>query len=117
MGRALVVVVGLALGGLSVAGDEPGPGCLGLTFAAPDRKAVVIDRVLKGYPGEKAGLKAGDVITKLDGREYTDTTEFVLAMRARKAGDEVALTVRRGAAATVHKLKLVPWPDTLPGSP
>jgi len=117
MGRALVVVVGLALGGLAVAGDTPGPGFLGLTFAQPDRKAVVIDRVIKGYPGEKAGLKAGDVITKLDGREYTDTAEFVLAMRERKAGEEVALTVRRGTTATVYKLKLVPRPDTLPGDP
>ena len=40
---------------------------LGEYFGAPNGEGVLVTEVRKGTAGEKAGLKAGDVITKVDG--------------------------------------------------
>ena len=49
-----------------------------------------------GGPAEKAGLKAGDVITKFDGRPVNDPDALVVAIRSRAVGDSVELTILRG---------------------
>jgi putative serine protease PepD len=62
--------------------------------------------VAKGGPADKAGLRPGDVITKLDGRAVTDPDEFVVAIRAKSVGQVVELTVRRGKAERTVKMTL-----------
>ena len=59
---------------------------------APDGGATIAD-VLDSSPAEKAGLKAGDVVTKLDERPIADADELVAAVRTRAAGEKVTLTV------------------------
>ena len=60
------------------------------------------DPVTPGGPADQAGVAAGDVITKLDGKAVVDSSEFVVAIRARKVGDTVRLTFRRdGTERTV----------------
>ena len=44
----------------------------------------------------KAGLKAGDVVTAVDDRTVTTSTELTAAVRSKAPGDTVTLTVRRG---------------------
>jgi putative serine protease PepD len=57
--------------------------------------------ILPGGPAAKAGLKAGDVITKFDGRTITTAEELIVAIRAKNVGDKVELTyVRNGVSAT-----------------
>jgi putative serine protease PepD len=62
--------------------------------------------ITKGGPADKAGLKPGDVILKFAGRVVTDPDEFVVAIRAKSAGDEVELTVRRGTTVRTVKMTL-----------
>jgi len=50
--------------------------------------------VEKGSAGEAGGLKAGDVIVKLEGRKIADQTDWRSALRSRKTG-KVTLTVIR----------------------
>ena len=52
--------------------------------------------VTKGGPAEQAGIKAGDVILKFNGRPVTAPDERIVAIRAQTPGDTVTLTVRRG---------------------
>jgi putative serine protease PepD len=62
--------------------------------------------ITKGGPADKAGLRPGDVILKLDGRPVTDPDEFVVAVRAKSVGETVQLTVRRGSTERTVKMTL-----------
>lgn len=48
-----------------------------------------------GSPAEAAGLKAGDIITKFDGKVINGPDELIVAVRARSVGDRVTLTYLR----------------------
>lgn len=51
-----------------------------------------------GGPAAEAGLRAGDVIVRFEGKPVTDDGELVVKIRARKVGDSVTLTVRRNGS-------------------
>jgi len=48
-------------------------------------------------PADRAGIRAGDVITAIDGRPVTQPDELIVAIRAHEPGDVVELTVRTAA--------------------
>nr|WP_244329044.1 trypsin-like peptidase domain-containing protein [Streptomyces puniciscabiei] len=51
--------------------------------------------VSRGGPGDRAGLKAGDVITEVDGERVHTAEELIVKIRAHRPGDRLRLTVRR----------------------
>ncbi|MFD4789235.1 S1C family serine protease [Streptomyces sp. NPDC058459] len=58
--------------------------------------------VLKGGPGDRAGLKPGDLITGVDGHPVHSGEELIVKIRAHRPGDRLRLTVgRQGAERTV----------------
>jgi serine protease Do len=70
----------------------------------------LVNSVEKGGPAEKAGVEAGDVIIKADGREVRTSSELPRIVTAIKPGAKVTLTIwRKGAAreltVTVAELK------------
>ncbi len=60
---------------------------------------VVIAGVLPGGPGEFAGLKAGDVVLAVDGREVADRASLYRHLWRRRPGEPVTLKVFRGSEA------------------
>ncbi len=46
-------------------------------------------------PADKAGLKAGDIITSLDGVEINNSDELIVAIRSKSVGDKVKLKYTR----------------------
>jgi putative serine protease PepD len=50
-----------------------------------------------GGPGEQAGLKSGDVVTKLDDRRIDTSDALVAAVRSHKPGDKVRLELSNGS--------------------
>jgi putative serine protease PepD len=42
-------------------------------------------------------MKAGDIITSIDGRAITSPEELIVAIRARNVGDSIEVTFKRGA--------------------
>ncbi len=46
-------------------------------------------------PADRAGLQAGDVVIKFEGKPVSAGGEFVVAIRARAVGDKVTLTILR----------------------
>ncbi|MET9323718.1 trypsin-like peptidase domain-containing protein [Streptomyces sp. NPDC003038] len=46
-------------------------------------------------PGARAGIKAGDVIIKVDGRRVRGADELIIKIRAHRPGDPLTLTVHR----------------------
>jgi serine protease Do len=79
-------------------------------FGLPKPGGALVNSVEKGGPADKAGLEAGDIIVKADGRDVHTSTELPRIITAIKPGNKVALTVwRKGAqkdfTVTVAELK------------
>ena len=64
-------------------------------FHMTDAKGAVITQVDSNTPGQKAGLKIGDVITKIDGREVTDAGQLQVEVGEQQPGTTVHLDVLR----------------------
>lgn len=60
-----------------------------------DRGAVV-QSVTPGMPADQAGLKRGDIITAIDGRDVATSDEVVRIISAKGPGSKVRLTALRG---------------------
>jgi len=68
-------------------------GQLGQFFGV--KEGVLIRAVVKGSAAEKAGLKAGDVITKVDGSTVTSPGEVTRAVRSGRSKKVLPVTVMR----------------------
>jgi C-terminal processing protease CtpA/Prc len=75
-------------------------GQLGTYFGAPDGEGVLVREVESGSPAEKAGLKAGDVITKVAGDRVTTLGELQSKLRAKREEKTVQITVVRHGSET-----------------
>jgi putative serine protease PepD len=51
--------------------------------------------VSEGGPGDKAGIKSGDVITEVDGQRVHSGEELIVKTRAHRPGDRLELTLER----------------------
>ncbi len=58
-------------------------------------KGALIAQVMKDSPGEKAGLKQGDVIIKIDGKEIEDMNTVRRTVGAKRPGSEMVFTIVR----------------------
>jgi putative serine protease PepD len=58
-----------------------------------------VENVTASSAAAKAGLKTGDVITKVDDTTISDATELTAAIRSHQAGDAVRLTYTRGGSS------------------
>jgi putative serine protease PepD len=54
------------------------------------------DPVTPGGPGDRAGLRPGDVITMVDGAAVHSSEELIVKIRSHRPGDVLRLTVERG---------------------
>jgi len=55
------------------------------------KAGVIANRVTPGGPAEKAGLKSGDIITAIDGRNIKDGDDLVNEISSRRPGSSVRL--------------------------
>ena len=76
----------LELGYLGISGQAAESGDVG----------VAVMEVVDGSPAEEAGLLAGDVIVSLDSEPMNDIAELAAAIKLRRPGETVELTIRRG---------------------
>jgi serine protease Do len=94
-------------------------GQLGSFFGAPEGEGILVREVNPGSAAEKAGVKAGDVITSLDGAKLHSLGELRSKLSATGAGKSAKLGVLRNKSAltldveipalknkTVHKMEL-----------
>ncbi|WP_246009816.1 S1C family serine protease [Actinokineospora cianjurensis] len=69
---------------------------LGVSVRDADDGGAVIADVVSGGAGEQAGLKPGDVVTKLNDRRIDTADALVAAVRSQAPGDKVTLTLTGG---------------------
>jgi len=77
---------------------------LGSYFGAPNNAGILVREVRAGTPADRAGLKAGDVITKVEGKEVRTLADLRAQLREKsnqasvnmsilRKGSEIAVTV------------------------
>jgi len=71
-----------------------------------NEKGVFVDQVEDGTPAEKGGLKAGDVITRVNGNAVSDPTQFRFMIAECRPGSAVTLTVLRDGETRDMKFAL-----------
>ena len=82
-------------------------GYLGVVIGADGGKPVV-DVVAPESPAEVAGLKEGDRVAQIDGREVATAAEARDLLRGKLAGDKVKIVVERGKTAVQLTATLKP---------
>ncbi|HBG00078.1 MAG TPA: peptidase S1, partial [Firmicutes bacterium] len=61
----------------------------------PDQKGVLITDIVQDSPAEEAGLKAWDVIRRINDRDVFSTSDVADELAKHKSGDEILITVMR----------------------
>ncbi len=100
----MVMVTSSARSGLMLENITPQ---LGEFFGVKNGNGVLVRSVEKGSRAEKAGLRAGDVIVKVNNQPVHDTSDFAHAVRSR-SGESVAVGVVRDKKEQNLNLTLPP---------
>lgn len=66
-----------------------------------------VERISEGGPAQKVGIRAGDVVTKVDGRTITNEIDLRVALYAKSPKDTVEVTYVRDGSTKSAKLTLV----------
>jgi serine protease Do len=69
--------------------------------------------IVSGGPADKAGLQAGDTITKIDTTAINETTSLTSVLGKHKVGDTVSLTIVRGGKTLTKSVMLGAAPTGL----
>lgn len=101
-GTADHAFIGLGLAEIT----EPIANELGL----PDTRGALALSVQEGGPAAKAGMRAGDVIIRLDGDEVASPEDLLAALRSKSPGQTVTVEFRRGTETQEAKVQLVARP-------
>lgn len=67
---------------------------------------VYVSNVVSGSAAEEAGIETGDVITQIDQRPITKTSELLEVVGSKRPGDHVAVTVNRNGSSRTFELTL-----------
>ena len=78
----------------------------GINVDSSIKSGVILIKVNSGYPASDAGLKDGDIVTKIDGEDVTTVSEFKYQLYQHKIGDTIEVTYYRDGKENKTKLKL-----------
>ncbi|NPA52612.1 MAG: Do family serine endopeptidase [Aquificae bacterium] len=74
---------------------------------------VVVSKVIKGGPADKAGIKPGDVIVAVNGNPVEDPNDVQKYVMRTEPGKYVTLTIIRDGKKLNIKVKTVPWEEEI----
>jgi Do/DeqQ family serine protease len=78
-------------------------GDIAQSFGLKEPRGVAVTSVVSGSPAEKAGLKTGDIILKLNGKDVNDANTLRNEIAGMRPGTDVTLTLwRNGQQQDVH---------------
>lgn len=85
---------------------EKGTGFLGLGTEERKEGGLQVTKVGRESPAEKAGIKAGDVLLKMDGVELKTKAQFQDLLKEKAPSDRLALELLRGTKPETLNLRL-----------
>jgi len=81
------------------------------TFGVNAGEGVLVSDTISGSPAEKAGIKSGDIITKVNGEAVGSTDELIQAISTKPVGTVVTLDIVRDKAPLQMQVKLAEKPS------
>jgi serine protease Do len=78
-----------------------------------EAKGVLVDKLVKDGAGERAGLKEGDVILSIDGKEVNAANELQATVASHHPGDQVTLRIYRDGKTLEKTVTLKPRDETV----
>jgi C-terminal processing protease CtpA/Prc len=81
-------------------------GQLGSFFGAPDGEGILVREVNPGSPAEKAGLKAGDVITSVNGERVRSVGDLREKLAAKDEASDKGPTLKLGVLRNKSEVSL-----------
>jgi serine protease Do len=85
---------------------EKGKGFLGLASEAAPGGGLKVTKIGKDTPAEKAAIKEGDILLKLNGTDLTTREQFQDLLKEMAVGDPLAFDATRDGKPLTFKLKL-----------
>ena len=79
---------------------------IGQQYELPVQEGVILDAVGRGTPAAQAGLRPGDVLTKINGEKLTGAGDLLRVLRSKNPGDKVTLGVLRPRGASEVTVQL-----------
>ena len=76
------------------------------TLGLPHGVGLTVQHVYAGSPGEAAGLRQNDVLHKINDQLLVNNPQFLVLVRTFQPGDQIKLTVLRGAAPIEVQIRL-----------
>jgi serine protease Do len=76
----------------------------------PVRQGAAVAEVTPGSPADRAGIRAEDIITRIDGQAVTSGGDLRRILRRKSAGETVSVTLRRGGRTETVAVRLVEAP-------
>jgi len=90
-----------------MAGNDVHPGMMGVNVQpVPKGRGVNIVNVVDGSPAGKAGVKKGDRLTHINGKEIRDLMELRAVIGGYAAGEEISVTLKNGDKSRDVKMTL-----------
>jgi len=86
---------------------------LAYLYGLPSDKGLLILNLVSNAPADREGLRAGDIITELQGKRIDDQTEIERELSKMKPFDEVFFTIKRANRTLKIKIKLEEFPPQL----
>ncbi len=74
-------------------------------------EGVLIEDIVEDGPAQKAGVEAGDIIIKMDGKAIASNEELRKILKKRKSGDKMKILVNRDGEMMEFTLELVDRPE------
>jgi S1-C subfamily serine protease len=97
-----------------IGGHKVNHAYVGVELVSNSAGGAQVGSVQPGAPAAKAGLKAHDLITAVNGQTITTTDQFIAGVDAYKPGQTVTMTVKRGGQTLHVKVTLGTRPTRTP---
>jgi len=80
-------------------------------FRLSRSSGVIVAQVTENGPADKAGIRQGDIIIKIDDKEVKESSDLLIAIRDRKPGERVKVTLDRDGREMVVTVTLEERPQ------